>query len=110
MCNSSIKLVWPNYEVLYYPNTNTDTIQGHSTNAVDMFTIEWLQNKYARGEGGVLATDQFASYICFVEQLMIEKCHQPHLIICDTHLSLLAIRKQLPLNACSMSLFGESDF
>ena len=94
--------------MLYYPNTNTDTIQGQCTDAVDMFTIEWLRNKYTRGEGGVLEADQFASYIRFVEQLMIGKCPQPHLIVCDTYLSLLATRKQLPLNACSMSVFGRS--
>ena len=63
--------------------------------------------KHAEGQGVCLVPRQLPCYICFIEQLIIDKQVFAHLIICRSMLELIEMKNLLPKNACSVSLFGK---
>ena len=100
---------WPDGQVLYYPNSDNSATITSSINQMNEYERQLVFSylaKHKEGHGVCLVPRQLPCYISFIEQLIIDKQHFAHLIICRSKNDLIEMKHLLPRNACSVSLFG----
>ena len=108
--NCNTFTAWPDGQVLYYPNSANSSTVTPKINRMNEYERQLVSSylaKHAEGQGVCLVPRQLPCYICFIEQLIIDKQVFAHLIICRSMLELIEIKNLLPKNACSVSLFGK---
>jgi len=102
----TITSVWSKGEVLYYPSAkNTGLISSQQEDRAEYESVKWFGERYELGQGAIFTSDKLPSYVRFLEQRVIAKDSFVHLMVCETHDDLVALRNRLPKNSCSISLF-----